>query len=155
MSRSMQPTMAPTADAPASLLITFASDSRDDLLDAPIRPEHVLSGAPRARALTLADLGHGLSVWMWDCTAGSFHWDFGGCDEVVHIVEGGVTVVDQDGGVVRLGAGDVATFRAHTTATWHVDDYVKKVAVNRGLPTDPLSRFARAVRMLGKRLLRR
>lgn len=123
--------MLQTLAAPPSQHVPVQDVSRDDLRPAPLRAEHVLSGQPQARALELADLGHGLSAWLWDCSAGTFHWEFGGCDEVVHVLEGSVEITDQDGGVVRLQPGDVATFRAGTTATWAVDEYVKKLAVTR------------------------
>lgn len=140
---------------PTSTLISVATDARTDLEDAPIPVADIIDGAPRARSLTVGAMGNGLSVWLWDCTAGRFHWAYGGCDEIVHIIEGGVTVTDEQGGVVRLQAGDVATFAAGSTATWHVEEYVKKVAVTRNLPNDPLSRLARVLRGLAKRLLRR
>lgn len=145
----------PETSAPASTAIVSTADVRDDLISAPITASDVISGAPVARALMLEDVGHGLSTFLWDCTAGRFHWDFGPCDETVHIVAGAVTVTDEQGGIARLVVGDVVTFRAGTRAIWDVEEYVKKVAVLRTLPGDPLSRSVRALRSLAQRLKRR
>lgn len=147
--------MTTVTTPPASTLVPSASDDRDDLRAAPIVAADILDGAPMARSREVAELGTGLSVWLWDCTAGRFRWHFSGCDEIVHIVEGAVTVTDEEGGVVHLRAGDVAAFSAGTSAVWEVEDYVKKVAVTRVLPSDPYSRVVRALRGLAKRLLRR
>ena len=137
------------------MLVQFSADDRRDLEPSPIPAEDVLRGDPVARSLTVAELGDGMSVWLWDCTPGRFRWHFRYGDEVVHIVDGAVTVTDQEGGVVRLGPGDVAAFSADTWAIWDVEQHVRKVAVTRGLPGDPLSRVARWVRRTAKRLLRR
>ncbi|AVO45741.1 cupin domain-containing protein [Phreatobacter cathodiphilus] len=102
-----------------------------DLDAAPIRPEWVLEGRPVARCRHWSDSSDGTtSAMVWDCTAGTFRWYFGG-DEIVHIIEGEV-VVSGDGAPARtLRPGDAALFRAGTWATWHVPHYVRKHAICR------------------------
>lgn len=102
-----------------------------DLDPAPIRPEWVLEGQPVARCRHWSDSSDGTtSAMVWDCTAGTFRWYFGG-DEIVHIIEGEV-IVSGDGAPARtLRPGDAALFRAGTWATWHVPHYVRKHAICR------------------------
>lgn len=97
----------------------------------PIDPSTIIEGSPVARSTQL--LGSDdrrLNTSMWDCTAGRFSWFFG-CDEIVHIVEGSVTVTDEQGRSRTLGVGDVALFQQGSTTTWDVADYVRKVAIHR------------------------
>jgi uncharacterized protein len=104
-----------------------------ELLDAPIPDSWVLSGRPNARSGALA---HSLDGWassvVWDCTAGSFRWQFG-WEETVFILEGSVRVITETGAVLVLTPGDVAYFAQGTSAEWQVDSYVKKIAFTRGL----------------------
>jgi len=124
------------------------------LTAAPIRPEWIIAGRPVARACPLSVSSDGTgSSFAWDCTAGSFHWYFGG-DELVHILEGEVHV---EGGLTRrrLGPGDVALFRAGTWARWHVPVYVRKLAICQDALPRPVSlflSFQRKVRRLSDRL---
>jgi uncharacterized protein len=62
---------------------------------------------------------------VWDCQAGVFNVDFK-CDEVVHILEGEVTVRSQ-GSARTLRPGDVAFFRTGLSTTWEVPRYVRKL----------------------------
>jgi uncharacterized cupin superfamily protein len=102
-----------------------------DLDPAPIRPEWVLEGAPVARCRHWSDSSDGTTQAMaWDCTAGAFRWFFGG-DEIVHIIEGEVTVTDDAGAERTLRPGDAALFRAGTWSTWRVPHYVRKHAICR------------------------
>jgi uncharacterized protein len=102
---------------------------RDDLGPAPITPEWIIDGAPVARWTQLTG-ERGVSTHLWDCTAGRFHWHFG-VDEIVHILEGSVHVTGDDGRTVTLQAGDVGHFPLDSHAIWHVDEYVRKLAVHR------------------------
>lgn len=112
---------------------------------APIRPEWVIAGRPVARTsnLTVSSDGTGTS-FVWDCTAGTFHWYFGG-DEIVYILEGEVHV-ENDAMQRRLAPGDFALFRADTWARWHVPTYVRKVAVCQDSLPAPLNFFMRQQR---------
>ncbi len=66
-----------------------------DLDPAPIRPEWIIAGKPVARCRHWSDSSDGTtSAMVWDCTAGTFRWYFGG-DEIVHIIEGEVMVAGE------------------------------------------------------------
>lgn len=102
-----------------------------ELLDAPIPPSWIISGTPRARSGAIA---HGADGWassvVWECTAGSFRWQFG-WEETVVILEGSVRVIAQTGEEKILKAGDAAFFAQGTSSVWHIDSYLKKVAFTR------------------------
>lgn len=126
-----------------------ADARRRDLTASPITPEHVLDGEPIARSVLLTASDDGLvSTYLWDCTAGRFHWPFG-VDEIVHILDGEVHVTGDDGETVVLRPGDVAYFPLHSRTIWHVPEYVRKLAVHRA--PRPLPLPLRAARKL-KRL---
>jgi uncharacterized protein len=96
----------------------------------PINPVDVRQGSPVARAKRLNESGDGgMATGMWDCTAGRFRWMFH-CDEVVHILEGEVTV-QVDGKQHDLRAGSVAFFPIGTDSEWTVPRYVRKVYFHR------------------------
>ncbi len=122
-----------------------------DLDPAPIRPEWIIAGNPVARCRHWSDSSDGTtSAMVWDCTAGTFRWYFGG-DEIVHIIEGEVMVAGEGVAARTLKPGDAALFRAGTWATWHVPNYVRKHAICRdSLPaivTLPLRAFRKAGRL--------
>lgn len=123
----------------------FAKAESIFLTPAPIERSWILSGEPQARAG-----GHsgsadgGASTSVWDCTAGTFKWDYG-WDETVFIFEGGVKVTSPDGKTTELKAGDVGYFPAGTTWKWEVDTYVRKLAFCRRPASKP-DRLIRAVR---------
>jgi len=139
-----------------------ASLANLDLDPAPIRPEWVLEGRPVARCRHWSDSSDGTtSAMVWDCTAGTFRWFFGG-DEIVHIIEGEVVVAGDGVAPRTLKPGDAALFRAGTWATWHVPHYVRKHAICRdSLPaaiTFPLKagrKMARAVSRIRERMAQR
>ncbi len=109
--------------------VALALTTHDDLLESPIRPEWILEGSPVARMKSLGSNGYKTQLALWDCTAGSFRWEFGPFDESVHILEGTVRVTGADGVEHLLQAGDAAVFGAGTTSLWVVETYVKKLAV--------------------------
>ena len=114
------------------------------LAPAPITPGWIVAGAPVARAAELSRSADGTAVSLvWDCTAGTFDWHFG-VDETVHILEGDVEVSTAGFAPRRLEAGDVALFRAGTTARWHVPRYVRKLAFCRHALPQPLGFALRA-----------
>ncbi|HHY48775.1 MAG TPA: DUF861 domain-containing protein [Alphaproteobacteria bacterium] len=116
------------------------------LADAPINPDWIVSGTPRARAgLHSPSIDGRASTHIWDCTEGSFWWTFGD-DETVVILEGQVRVTTEQGETRLLGQGDIAYFAGGTRALWEVDRYVRKIAFCREVITP--ARMLRA--MLGR-----
>jgi uncharacterized protein len=133
--------------------ISAASLATLDLDPAPIRREWILEGEPVARCRHWSEgSDRTTSAMVWDCTAGTFRWYFGG-DEIVHIIEGEVIVWGEDGAERRLGPGDAALFRAGTWAKWHVPHYVRKHAICRdslpALVTFPLRATRKVKRIVG------
>ena len=96
------------------------ADTELELQSAPIDPSWILSGTPVARNRVLFNSSD-TSGWtmLWDCTAGEFRWQYR-VDEIIHFLEGGVIVTDENGTATRYGPGDVACFRAGTAATWRI-----------------------------------
>jgi hypothetical protein len=132
------------------LVVQTDKVDRTDLPQVPIPPDWVIAGKPQARVkrLTAAADG-GLDSVLWDSTAGTFYWYFA-TDEFVHILEGEVAVSDEDGQGTRvLRVGDVAYFPAGKRCIWHVENYVRKLALRRD---NEVGLLFRARRKLGKLL---
>ena len=102
------------------------------LSPAPIPPDWIIDGDPRAASAEIARSADGAcATCVWATTPGVFRWHFKG-DEIVTIVEGEVYVCDENSAHERrLGPGDAALFRAGTWSTWHVPHYVRKHAICR------------------------
>jgi len=129
-----------------------ATIAAKDLQPAPIEPAWIVAGAPRARAIDLARSPDGTCTSAhWDCTAGTFYWWFG-VEETVHILEGEVLVQDAGGEQTRLQAGDVAVMPANAWMLWHVDHYVRKLAVCRFPVPRPFGRVLRTLQALRNRI---
>ncbi|MGB3416282.1 MAG: cupin domain-containing protein [Mesorhizobium sp.] len=112
---------------------------------APINPDWILEGTPVARVGDIVkSTDRTTNSAVWDCTAGTFNWYFG-IDETVHILDGEVEVSAPGFGKRILRAGDVALFRAGTTARWHVPVYVRKIAFCRHPLPWPMGVAARAL----------
>jgi uncharacterized cupin superfamily protein len=99
-----------------------------ELQSAPIDPSWILSGTPTARNRILFNSSDA-SGWtmLWDCTAGEFRWQYR-VDEIIHFLEGSVTITDENGVTTTHGPGDVICLRAGTAATWRIESYVRKLA---------------------------
>ncbi|MGA7538486.1 MAG: cupin domain-containing protein [Steroidobacteraceae bacterium] len=114
----------------------------------PIARSWILEGDPAAREKRLTGSTDQLaSTFMWDCTAGRFHW-FYQEDEVVHVLEGCVLIEDAAGARRRLQAGDTFLFPAGSRYQWTVPHYVRKI----GFRHVPLSREMRIIRRVLERL---
>jgi uncharacterized protein len=110
------------------------------LEDAPINPEWIVDGNPRARAgLHSPSIDGNASTHIWECTAGTFWWTFHD-EETVFILEGQVRVTTPNGETRTLQPGEIAYFAEGTRALWDIDDYVKKVAFCRK-PSSPVKQL--------------
>jgi uncharacterized cupin superfamily protein len=124
---------------------------RDEFADAPIPAEQVIEGAPVARSCDLhSSRQAGVSMNLWDCTAGRFRWHYGS-DELVEILEGEVRVTDAEGAQRVLRPGDTAHFPAGTSFVWEVPEYVKKLAIHRAAKALPDRILWKLTRMLSRR----
>ena len=99
------------------------------LEDDPINRDWIIFGTPVARSAQWSASKDGTTTThVWDCTKGRFRWYFH-ADEIVHIIEGSVTV-QADGIAERtLSVGDAALFRAGSWSEWEVEEYVRKHAI--------------------------
>lgn len=130
-----------------SSVIQTGSTGRDDLRPGSLNPAWITEGNPVARTLPLTDSAdQAFSSGLWDSTAGKFKFIYD-CDEIVHILEGEVTV--QEAGKVHvLRAGDVAFFPAGLTTYWTVPTYVKKFCIFRSIPLSWGARMKRMIRRI-------
>lgn len=125
-----------------------AAPQPDDFAPAPIRPEWVIAGRPQARAVELVRSPDGTcSSAQWDCTAGTFHWFFR-VEETLHILDGEVLVRGADGRHALLRTGDVAVMPANTWMVWHVERYVRKLAICRFPVPRPFGKLVRGLQYL-------
>ncbi|MDO9281270.1 MAG: cupin domain-containing protein [Methylotenera sp.] len=72
----------------------------------------------------LASLG--VTRWpIWSKEVSQFPWSFG-TQEIAYILEGEVTVTPNGGEPVSFTAGDLVTFSAGMSCTWHVKKALRK-----------------------------
>lgn len=127
---------------------------REDFVPAPIPTHNVIEGEPVARTCDLSQSrDRGLSMNLWDCTAGRFRWNYGG-DELVQILDGEVRVTDEQGRLTVLQGGYTAHFPAGARTEWEVPVYVRKLAIHRS-PTSLPARLAQKLRIRAERVLSR
>jgi uncharacterized protein len=132
-------------------LICAASDDME-MKPAPIEPAWITAGDPQARIAEHSQSADNAALTaIWDCTAGTFNWNFN-WDETVMILEGEVHVTDENGGERTLKAGDIAYFAGKTWATWHVDRYVRKIAFLRRPMPAPVALAAKLKRLVARPL---
>ena len=115
---------------------------------APLAAVDVMSGDPRARSVNMIASADGkFDCGVWGCTPGKFRIKYRS-DELVHILEGRVTVRVRDT-THTLAAGDVAYFPAGTEAEWDITSYVRKLWVYRTPSPSLVKRLAhKLLRML-------
>jgi hypothetical protein len=125
---------------------------RVELSSGPINPAWVLEGNPVSCNKLLSYSADGTaSTMMWDCTAGRFNWHYD-VDETLYIIEGSVIIKETSGATHRLSAGDVVFFPAGSSAEWHVETYIRKVAFCRTPLPGPVVFVKRGLRYLKRRL---
>ena len=125
---------------------------RVELNSGPINPAWVLEGNPVSCNKLLSYSADGsASTMMWDCTAGRFNWHYD-VDETLYIIEGSVIIKEASGQSKRLSAGDVVFFPAGSSAEWHVETYIRKVAFCRTPLPGPVVFAKRGLRFLKRRL---
>ena len=109
----------------------FPANGSLNLTPNPVPPVWVREGAPRAALSTLWKSDDRTATTMvWECTAGKFDWYYSQ-EETVHIIDGSVNILLDDGRELCLGPADTAVFKAGSHAVWTVPKYVRKVAILR------------------------
>ena len=68
-----------------------------------------------------------VSTWpVWSKEVSIFPWSYNS-QEIAYILEGEVTVIPKNGGSpVDFGAGDLVTFPAGLSCTWHIKKALRK-----------------------------
>lgn len=90
-------------------------------------PKRPLGGSPKFQGVSMFE-GHEGKVrgGVWESTSGSFQANTTGYIEFGQIVEGACRVVDPDGTVHELVAGDPFVMPENYEGRWEVDQFVKK-----------------------------
>jgi uncharacterized cupin superfamily protein len=131
-----------------------ASRTDVELEPAPIEPSWIVEGTPLANSAELSSSEDGRATTiLWECTAGRFNWAYD-YDETAYIIAGSVIIQSETMKPTRFSHGDVVFFRRGARATWHVEDYIRKLAFVRN-PDDSLSsKIIRRIRrgILDKRI---
>ena len=92
------------------------------------KPSRPIAGDTAYRTdTTFSTAGDKACAGPWESAAGSFRSDTTGYIEFCHIVEGSCRVVDPDGEVHHLQAGDSFVMPEGFKGHWEVDHFVKKV----------------------------
>jgi len=92
------------------------------------KPSRPMTGETVFRSITGFESEDGLtSSGVWESTAGTFRSDTTGYVEFGHILEGEARIVDPDGTVHALTAGDPFVMPEGFKGHWEVDHFVKKV----------------------------
>ncbi len=92
----------------------------------PLPAELILDGTPKAGGCVLSRSDDVRQVrGIWDCTPGTFRWDWN-YDETVMVVSGRATVAVDGGGRVDLGPGDMAFFSSGTRSVWTIHEPFRK-----------------------------
>lgn len=91
------------------------------------KPARPLSGNTQTHTIELFEAQDGrVRSGVWQASAGTFRSDTTGYVEFCHIIEGSCRVVDPDGTVHALQAGDRFIMPEGYKGHWEVDDFVKK-----------------------------
>lgn len=91
------------------------------------KPARPISGNTETQTTELFEAQTGrVSGGIWQATAGVFRSDTTGYIEFCHITEGACRVVDPDGTVHVLKAGDSFVMPEGYKGQWEVDDFVRK-----------------------------
>jgi len=87
----------------------------------------VLSGNPvHSGRFDLGGFGVRTMAGVWQCTPGSFEYTYPG-DEICTLIEGRISVVDEDGRTHEYGPGDTFYTRKGEVVMWTVIETVRKV----------------------------
>ena len=113
------------SDSSAKLVRFSAGPMTNPDIGAPRRP---MSGDTVFKTITGFETPDGrANAGIWESTAGTFRSDTTGYVEFGYILEGEARVVDPDGTVHELKAGDPFVMPEGYKGHWEVDSNVKKV----------------------------
>jgi uncharacterized cupin superfamily protein len=111
--------------------IVVAAAATVELEPEPIPSDWILSGSPEARCKKLVRSRDWTShLVVWDCTPGSFKWNYS-MDETIVIISGEAFMSNDNGEERRFGPGDLAFFPAGSSCSWRVTQTLRKVGILR------------------------
>ena len=126
------------ADQTAYGSIVVATAATVELEPEPIPSDWILSGSPEARCKKLVRSRDWTShLVVWDCTPGSFKWNYS-MDETIVIISGEAFMINDRGEERRFGPGDLAFFPAGSSCSWRVTQTLRKVGILRESMWRPL-----------------
>ena len=118
--------------------IIVATAATVELEPEPIPSDWILSGSPEARCKKLVRSRDWTShLVVWDCTPGSFKWNYS-MDETIVIISGEAFMINDRGEERRFGPGDLAFFQAGSSCSWRVTQTLRKVGILRESMWRPL-----------------
>lgn len=92
------------------LTTVIAETPPETLPPMPLDPENVTDGNPDARGVILVQSAdRKVSCGLWQCNPSKFEYTMG-WDEIVHMLEGELTITEEGGKNYTLAPGDVAYF---------------------------------------------
>jgi uncharacterized cupin superfamily protein len=95
-----------------------------------IPAESLTAGKPVQRGhYYLEDKKHGLSAGVWDCTAVTTMLEPYSVNEFMIVLEGAVTIIDQQGGETTIGAGESFILPKGLPCVWKQTGYMRKFFV--------------------------
>jgi len=126
------------------------------LTPSPFDHSWIEEGSPQAAsALLERSKDSAVSIVVWECTAEKFTWRYK-CDETAYFIEGSVVISSEGMPPQRFGPGDTVHFPKGSSATWIIDDRIRKIAICRSVLPAPIQSVERvagtAVRWLRSRV---
>jgi len=124
-----------------------------ELEPSPMPADWILDGNPQVRSRMLVRTHDWTSnIVVWECTAGSFRWQYNQ-DEAVFVLSGEGFMTNDKRVERRMGPGDMGFFPAGTTCTWRIPDHLRKVAVMKESVWRPVGfcfkAWCKALRVIG------
>jgi uncharacterized cupin superfamily protein len=96
----------------------------------PISPDTLVSGTPVQRGhMYFDDKKTGLSAGVWDCTPMTTKMEPYNVNEFMHVLEGSVTIVHENGAPETIRAGESFVIPKGTPCQWKQSEYIRKFFV--------------------------
>lgn len=106
-------------------IVEIMSCHQMELIEWPIKK--VVGGNPQAKYRVVSQSKDSTSFsGIWECTPGRFEVNYS-WDEMTYVLEGLVSIEEEDGTIRQFKAGDVVHFPVGLKCTWEVHETIKKV----------------------------
>ena len=114
-----------------------------------ISPNDLIEGRPVQRGhLYYKDAERGLEVGVWDCTPMTTKLEPYSVNEFMHVLEGAVTIVYEDGSEDTISAGESFIIPKGTLCSWKQTDYIRKFFVIFDDPSGAAAEDPSALRVI-------